>query len=39
MTKAEELKEILQSIIKQTESSELSSSEDVIKQMIQQLQV
>lgn len=38
MTRAEELKEILQSIIKQTENAELLSSEDVINRMIQQLQ-
>ncbi len=36
--KAEDLKEILQSVISQTEKSELASSEDVINRLIQQLQ-
>ncbi len=38
MTKAEDLKELLQNILRQTESEELSSSEEVINRMIQQLQ-
>lgn len=38
MTKAEELKEILQSIIHQTEKAEIASSEEVINKLIQQLQ-
>ncbi|MBP2005376.1 hypothetical protein J2Z58_002622 [Halobacillus andaensis] len=38
MTKSEELKELLQSIIQQTENSELASSQDVINRIIQQLQ-
>ncbi len=38
MTKAEELKEIMQTIIQQTENAELASSQDVINRLIQQLQ-
>lgn len=38
MEKQERLKELLQSIISQTEKSELATSQDVIDQMIEHLQ-